>query len=61
MFFNAVEVDLACFLSHPFLVVLDARGTKATSVGMTASDLYTRKNDEYPVTEMTWVQRPQMT
>jgi hypothetical protein len=24
MFFNAVEVDFACFLSRPFLVVLDA-------------------------------------
>jgi hypothetical protein len=28
MFFNAVEVDLACFLSRPFLIVLDARGTE---------------------------------
>jgi hypothetical protein len=28
MFFNAVEVDLACFLSRPFLVVLDALGTE---------------------------------
>jgi hypothetical protein len=28
MFFNAVEVDLACFLSRPVLIVLDARGTK---------------------------------
>jgi hypothetical protein len=28
MFFNAVEVDLACFLGRPFLVVLDARGTE---------------------------------
>jgi hypothetical protein len=25
MFFSVVEVDLACFLSRPFLVVLDAR------------------------------------
>jgi hypothetical protein len=28
MFFNAVEVDLACFLGRPFLIVLDARGTE---------------------------------
>jgi hypothetical protein len=28
MFFNAIEVDLACFLGRPFLVVLDARGTE---------------------------------
>jgi hypothetical protein len=28
MFFNAVEVDLACFLGRPFLVVLDAWGTE---------------------------------
>jgi hypothetical protein len=27
MFFNIVEVDLACFLRRPFLVVLDAWGT----------------------------------
>jgi hypothetical protein len=28
MFFNVVEVDLACFLGRPFLVVLDARGAE---------------------------------
>jgi hypothetical protein len=28
VFFNAVEIDLVCFLGRPFLVVLDARGTK---------------------------------
>jgi hypothetical protein len=28
MFFNTVEVDLACFFSRPFLIVLDARGTE---------------------------------
>jgi hypothetical protein len=28
MFFNAVEVDLACFLGRSFLVVLDARGAE---------------------------------
>jgi hypothetical protein len=28
MFFNAIEVDLACFLDRPFLVVLDAWGTE---------------------------------
>jgi hypothetical protein len=28
MFFDAVEVDLACFLSRPFLVVLDARSAE---------------------------------
>jgi hypothetical protein len=26
--FDAVKVDLACFLGRPFLVVLDARDTK---------------------------------
>jgi hypothetical protein len=34
---------------------------KAMVVGRTASDPYTRKKGEYPVTELTWVQRPQMT
>jgi hypothetical protein len=61
MFFNAVEVDLVCFLSRPFLIVFDARGTKGYVGWVIASDLYTRKNDEYPVTELTWVRRPQMT
>jgi hypothetical protein len=28
MFFNTNKVDLACFLSRPFLIVLDARGTE---------------------------------
>jgi hypothetical protein len=28
MFFNAVKVDLAHFLSRPFFVVLDVRGTE---------------------------------
>jgi hypothetical protein len=28
MFFNAVEIDLACFLDRPFLVVLDERGAE---------------------------------
>jgi hypothetical protein len=28
MFFDAVEVDLACLFGRAFLVVLDARGTK---------------------------------
>jgi hypothetical protein len=28
MFFNTVKVDLARFLSRPFLIVLDARGTE---------------------------------
>jgi hypothetical protein len=61
MFFNTVEVDLACFLSRPFLIVLDARGIEGYAVGRTASDPYTRKNGEYPMTELTWVWRPQMT
>jgi hypothetical protein len=29
MFFNTVEVDLACFLSRPFFGVLNARGTES--------------------------------
>jgi hypothetical protein len=28
MFFNTVKVDLARFLSRPFFIVLDARGTE---------------------------------
>jgi hypothetical protein len=28
MFFDVVEVDLACFLSRPFLVVLDAQSAE---------------------------------
>jgi hypothetical protein len=36
MFFNAVEVDPACFLGRPFLIVLDARSTEGY-VGRTAN------------------------
>jgi hypothetical protein len=56
-----VEVDLARLFCRPFFVVLDAWGTKATSVGRTAFYPYTRMKGEYPVTELTWVRRPQTT
>jgi hypothetical protein len=34
---------------------------KARSVGRIASDPYTRKKGEYPIAELTWVRRPQIT
>jgi hypothetical protein len=58
VFLDAVKVDLARLLGRPFLVVLDARAPKATSVGRTAFDPYTRKKGEYLVTELTWFGDP---
>jgi hypothetical protein len=55
-----VEVNLVHLLGCALLVLM--RGApKARSAGRTASDPYTRKKGEYPVAELTWVQRPHIT
>jgi hypothetical protein len=61
VFLDAVKVDLAQLLGRSFLVVLDVRSTKGNVGWETTSDPYTRKKGEYPMTELTWVRRPQMT
>jgi hypothetical protein len=61
VFLDAVKVDLARLLGRPFLVVLDARGTKGYAGWENRLRPYTKKKGEYPMTELTWVRRPQMT
>jgi hypothetical protein len=61
VFLDVVKVDLACLLGRSFLIVLDVRCTKGYVGWENCLDPYTRKKGEYPVSELTWVRRPQMT
>jgi hypothetical protein len=61
VFLDAVKVDLARLFCCVLFVLLDGGAPKARFMGRMTSDPYTRKKVEYPIAELTWVQRPQIT
>jgi hypothetical protein len=59
VFLNIVEVDLLCLLGCALFLLLDVWSTKVKVYGEDNLRPIS-KNGEYPVAELTWVQRPQI-